>query len=1003
MEVARLLVKVGADIGDALKGLDNVSDKLRNYGQELQDAGLRMTAGLTAPLAGAGLAVFNLGSDFESAFAGVRKTVDATEEQLAGLRQGIRDMAMDLPASAVEIAGVAEAAGQLGIKTDAIMGFTRTMVDLGVATNLTGEQAATALARFANITQMPQDQFDRLGATVVDLGNNLATTEAEIVSMGLRLAGAGAQVGLSEAQILGFAGALSSVGIEAEAGGSAVSRVMIDVAKAVANGGKKLDSFAAVAGMSSQQFAQAFKEDASGAIITFIEGLGRMGDEGENVFSVLDSLSLGEIRVRDALLRASGAGDLFRESVAIGSKAWEENIALTKEAEQRYATVESRLGILRNRASDVAITLYDQMRPVIVELLGRVTGLVDGIGVLAGNLAQMDPNLRNAALAFAAVLAAAGPLTLALGGMATAAGFLLSPLGAIVVATGLLAAAWAADLGGMQDKAASAFNDISARAQEMGIGLGTVFQTAALAAATYAVIVATRLVAATASAAAASARLVASLTAQVVQFGLAGAAAAAAAAKQIFFAASGLGSIIAQVPWFLANLGFIITYYGTVAAAAVRSAVMQAAAWLGTVVPAIVSAAAAGLAALAPFALGVAAIAAVVAGVAVAWANNWGDIQGITGRVLSWIGDRIADFINWLSSLPLIGDKVKEMWAGATGAIQGFTAGVGPAVSAAVDTGRNLIDEFVNGFPSLQSQVSNLMKPSPASAADLDIAKQSGEDIAAEFKKGLAEATAGGLGDIGGAASGGGGSSGGGSSGDEGTGLSEFVIGQLGALLDPAQMAGEEIGESVANGLIEGLEGMADRITEQYGQAVAALRDAGMDEAADAVEGFSSQADEALRGTAAELLKVGEGAAEQAALGLTAEMVEEWRKNEEARLIKELAEKLGGIEEEFTKQLPKSLAEHQDLLMGLYGEVSRRVRVAAGLSELPEEEKPKRKRSTQTPLPEGGDSLSGLQPVNITINIDGEALFMPLLGQPKVVSEIDRALKKHKLLQVERG
>ena len=164
--------------------------------------------------------------DFESAFAGVRKTVDATEEEFAALSEGIRGMTKEIPASAVEISKVAEAAGQLGIEKEAILGFTRTMIDLGESTNLSADQAATALARLANITQMPQTEFGRLGSTVVALGNNLATTEAEIVEMGLRLAGAGKQVGMTEAEILSLAGALSSVGVEAQAGGSAFSRVM---------------------------------------------------------------------------------------------------------------------------------------------------------------------------------------------------------------------------------------------------------------------------------------------------------------------------------------------------------------------------------------------------------------------------------------------------------------------------------------------------------------------------------------------------------------------------------------------------------------------------------------------------------------------------------------------------------------------------------------------------------------------------------------------------------
>src|SRR5690606_16594977 len=116
--------------------------------------------------------------DWETAFAGVLKTVDGSPEQLARLEQGLRDMARELPASHAEIAAVAEAAGQLGIKVEDVEQFTRTMIDLGETTNLSADQAATALARFMNIMGTSTSEVDRLGSTIVELGNNAATTEA---------------------------------------------------------------------------------------------------------------------------------------------------------------------------------------------------------------------------------------------------------------------------------------------------------------------------------------------------------------------------------------------------------------------------------------------------------------------------------------------------------------------------------------------------------------------------------------------------------------------------------------------------------------------------------------------------------------------------------------------------------------------------------------------------------------------------------------------------------
>ena len=293
--------KYEAGIAAAQKQMNAFAGDLQKTGKKMEKIGGDMTKKLTLPILGVGAAALKANIDYESAFAGVRKTVEATEPEFAKLSAGIREMSKEIPASATAIAEVAEAAGQLGIQTENILEFSRVMIDLGEATNLSATDAATSFARFANIVGMSQQDFDRLGSVVVDLGNNLATTEAEIVSMAMRLAGAGKQLNLTEAQIMAFAGALSSVGIEAEAGGSAFSRLMVQMQLAVETGSKDLTSFAAVAGTSAQQFQQAFRDDAAGAMIAFIEGLATAEQRGLSAIKVLDDMGITEIRLRDAL------------------------------------------------------------------------------------------------------------------------------------------------------------------------------------------------------------------------------------------------------------------------------------------------------------------------------------------------------------------------------------------------------------------------------------------------------------------------------------------------------------------------------------------------------------------------------------------------------------------------------------------------------------------------------------------------------------------------------
>lgn len=345
------------------------AEKFRtNTGKAMLGAG----AGI---LAATGLAV-KAAIEWESAWAGVTKTVDGSGPQMAKLEGQLRSMARELPATHQEIAAVAEAAGQLGIERESIASFTRVMVALGETTNLSADEAATALAQLSNVMGTSQGDIGQMGSALVALGNAGASTEADIVNMSLRLAGAAKLIGASEADVLGLANAMASVGIETELGGSAMSRTMQKIFNAVKSGGEELEAFAEVAGMTADDFAAKFESSPAEAINAFVGGLDRVDQSGGNVIETLGSLGIKGSQDVSVLLRLKGAGDLLTESLQLGSRAWEENSALVEEAAKRYETTEAKMQVARNNITDLGITIGETFLPIIGDFAETIRGLI---------------------------------------------------------------------------------------------------------------------------------------------------------------------------------------------------------------------------------------------------------------------------------------------------------------------------------------------------------------------------------------------------------------------------------------------------------------------------------------------------------------------------------------------------------------------------------------------------------------------------------------------------
>ena len=410
---------LASQLKDTGKGIKEVGENIDTITKPIQYASTALAAG--------GVASAKFAIDFEDSFAGVKKTVDATPEQLSKIKQGIIDLSTTgidgrgaIPQTTTELNELAAAGGQLGISQENIIDFTEVMAQMGSATNLVGEEGAATLARFMNVMGTSQGEIRNIGSAIVDLGNNSATTESEIAEMALRIGKYGSSVRMSAADVLGYSAALSSLGIEAQMGGSAIGRTWLSIEKAVANGGEGLKAFAKYSGKSAEEFKEQWNTDSSGAFNGLLKGL----QSAENLTVALDDLGINNTQDIQAMMALVNGYDLVTESVNRSNTAYQENTALQEEFNAKNETTASKLANTKNNIIEAARSIGETMLPSIQDASTTVADFAKG-------LSQMSDEQKRAVVNTGATVIAIGAISKVSAGAIKGAGGIVEAVGNI--------------------------------------------------------------------------------------------------------------------------------------------------------------------------------------------------------------------------------------------------------------------------------------------------------------------------------------------------------------------------------------------------------------------------------------------------------------------------------------------------------------------------------------------------------------------------------------------
>lgn len=338
-----------SEISSSRNGFKQLGSELIGFGKNvgkflLSPVGLVITALSSLYL----LISRNFGTikEFNSGLINVSKTTGIAGRELTKLGDSIINLSRQLQVVGTDkLLEYATVAGQLGVKgTQNILAFTEALAKLETASDISGEEGGAEIARLLTLVDGGVQHVKSFGDEIVNLGNNFAATEAEILSNATQIAQNVGQYRIGRQEILAFATATKSVGLEAELVGSTFGRTLGAFEKMIRTG-KGVGEILKIVGGTAKELSERFKSDASGVFIDYIRGLNELNKAGGSVNAAL--AKTGVVAIRDQRVIASLATNGYDVLTDAINKSKNAVGALDAEFANKSSALDSQIGRIR--------------------------------------------------------------------------------------------------------------------------------------------------------------------------------------------------------------------------------------------------------------------------------------------------------------------------------------------------------------------------------------------------------------------------------------------------------------------------------------------------------------------------------------------------------------------------------------------------------------------------------------------------------------------------------